>query len=63
MILSFIVYDFFFALKFSEKQLAFQGLLILGKTYSEVQKLLFFVLKKIYSELLLKIPERNGTAL
>lgn len=40
---SFIVYYFFFPLKFFEKQLAFQGRLILGKAYSEVQKLLFFM--------------------
>lgn len=40
---SFTVYYFFFPLKFFEKQLAFQGRLILGKAYSEVQKLLFFM--------------------
>lgn len=44
---------FFFPLKFFEKQLAFQGLLILGKAYQEVQKpLLCFKKETIYSELL-----------
>lgn len=34
---------FFFPLKFFEKHLSFQGLIILGKAYPEVQKLLFFM--------------------